>query len=120
LQTALTQFGSSISDGLRAANTDFARRILDEWNAERGASGPDVSNMSERVMIHHLQRLCRAYANDDTSEIERMEPMATHIGIELNRRGGLQAMLRVHAALGGMLGARTLEMHWGGIGEWRG
>ena len=49
-----------------------------------------------------------------------LEPLARQIGEALNQQGGLTEMRRVFALLGGRRGSRTLEMHWNGIGEWRG
>jgi hypothetical protein len=70
--------------------------------------------------LQTLADLCDAYVRDDKAEIVRLEPLATRIGEELNRRGGIAAMRAAFEQLGVRRGARTLEMHWGGIGEWRG
>lgn len=67
-----------------------------------------------------LVDLCRAYAANDTEAIERLEPRATRIGQRLDREGGIAEMRRVFAQIPDMRGKRTLEMHWGGIGDWRG
>jgi hypothetical protein len=74
----------------------------------------------DQEMLDVLRSLCEAYAANDTAEIARLEPLATQIGEELNRRGSLREMQRVFELLGGRRGSRTLEMHWGGIGDWRG
>ena len=74
----------------------------------------------EEDTLYILRRLCRAYAENDTETIAWLEPGATKIGRRLNRRGGIEEMRRIWYQLGGIRGARTLEMHWDGIGEWRG
>lgn len=76
--------------------------------------------MTDPEMLNVLHRLCDAYATDDTQAITQLEPRATKIGEELNQRGGLPEMQRLFEKLGSIRGARTLEMHWGGIGDWRG
>jgi hypothetical protein len=76
--------------------------------------------MSDSEMLDVLRRLCNAYAADDMRAINQLEPQATQIGEELNQHGGLQEMQRVFGLVGNVRGARTLEMHWGGIGDWRG
>ena len=76
--------------------------------------------MTDREMLDVPRRLCDAYAADDMQAITQLEPQATQIGEELNHRGGLREMQRVFEMLGNVRGARTLEMHWGGIGDWRG
>ena len=67
-----------------------------------------------------LRQLCGAYAQNDRDTIEQLEPKARLIGEELDRRGGLEEMRRMFDQLRGMQGSRTLEMHWNGIGDWRG
>lgn len=76
--------------------------------------------MNDRKMVKVLRRLCEAYTRNDRDMVKELEPLATQIGEELNGRGGLQEMLRVFKKLGGRRGSRTLEMHWGGIGDWLG
>lgn len=74
----------------------------------------------DNEMVLVLYRLCDAYMRDDKAAIKELEPQATRIGEELNQRGGKKEMLRLFNKLGGMPGSRTLEMHWDGIGDWRG
>lgn len=76
--------------------------------------------MPDTEMLKTLHQLCDAYVANDTGAIARLEPLATQIGEELNRRGGMEEMRRIFHALGPRRGARTLEMHWDGIGDWRG
>lgn len=76
--------------------------------------------MQDDHALDKLRRLCAAYTNNDRSAIQSLEPVVTEIGKELDRKGGIQEMRRVFALLGGAPGSRTLEMHWDGIGEWRG
>ncbi len=75
---------------------------------------------TEPEMLQVLCDLCDAYAANDQVAITRLVLEATAIGEALNERGGLNEMRRIFAKLGGRPGSRTLEMHWGGIGDWRG
>lgn len=85
--------------------------------SKRETKGDD--NMNDNEMLHVLKNLCDAYTNNDPVYKE-LEPAATEIGKQLNERGGIEEMRRIFGQLGGMPGARTLEMHWDGIGDWRG
>lgn len=120
LVAALKKNPSSITDGLQLARTDFARDLVAEAEGQRKAAGPDVAAMGDAEMTDALGRLCAAYTANDKPTIEQLEPLATDIGEELDRRGGIAEMRRVFALLHGREGARTLEMHWGGIGDWLG
>jgi hypothetical protein len=82
-----------------------------------GAASPPVVPAEDLTI---LAELCDAYVRDDKAAIARLEPFATRIGEELNRRGGIGLMRQTWDCLGGRRGARTLEMHWSGIGEWLG
>jgi HEAT repeat protein len=84
---------------------------------ERSAASP---GLSESEMLRVLSDLCDAYAANDRAAIVRLEPQATAIGEALDERGGYHEMLRVFEKLGDRRGSRTLEMHWGGIGDWQG
>lgn len=68
--------------------------------------------MNDRGMLDVLVGLCHAYAANDTVAIAKLEPEATRIGEELNRRGGIQEMRRIFTLVPSMQGKRTLEMHW--------
>lgn len=76
--------------------------------------------MSDTQMADVLSRLCNAYTANDRIEIARLEPIASQVGQELHRRGGIEEMRRMWNRLGNMRGSRTLDMHWDGIGDWRG
>jgi len=76
--------------------------------------------MTDREILDILVALCHAYAANDEAAITKLEPQATKIGEDLHRRGGIQEMRRVYSLVPSMQGKRTLEMHWDGIGEWRG
>ena len=75
---------------------------------------------NDAEILSLLRQLCNAYANNDTNLIEKLEPLATKIGKELDQHGGIEEMRRIWYQLGNIRGARTLEMHWSGIGDWRG
>ncbi len=79
---------------------------------------PQVSS-GDQEMLDTLVQLCDAYADNDTAAIARLEPEATHIGEVLDQRGGLREMRRIFELVGDRRGIRTLEMHWGHIGDWR-
>ncbi|MGH2740166.1 MAG: hypothetical protein ACRDH6_06765 [Actinomycetota bacterium] len=81
---------------------------------------PHEDGLSDEYVLRNLRELCDAYVQDDRKRIEDLEQMATAIGKDLNRRGGIEEMRRIFYMLGSIPGARTLEMHWGGIGEWMG
>lgn len=82
--------------------------------------GVGVKCMNDQEMLETLRQLCDAYTLNETAVIARLEPLATQIGEELNRRGGIEEMRRMWNRLDNMRGARTLDMHWDGIGDWRG
>ena len=75
---------------------------------------------SDGQMVDMLVNLCNAYTANDRDAISKLEPQATAIGKQLDARGGIFEMRRVFRMIPQMGGKRTLEMHWGGIGEWRG
>lgn len=76
--------------------------------------------MTDKEMVNLLTQLCNAYASNDHNAIAKLEPEATEIGEELDERGGISEMRRVYEMIPDIRGKRTLEMHWDGIGEWRG
>ena len=87
------------------------------------AQSPTVNaedSLNDSEMVQLLQQLCRAYAANDRAMIVSLEPKATDIGKVLDRRGGIAEMRRIFDLIPVQQGRRTLEMHWGGIGEWRG
>jgi len=101
---------------LQGIYTEPGRRPIVRGPDQAFASKP----MSDSMMFKSLADLCYAYQQNDRSEISRLEPVATIIGQELNRRGGIRAMREMWERLGNRPGARTLDMHWDAIGEWRG
>jgi hypothetical protein len=89
-------------------------------SAPRSAPGTGSSPAVAAGDLETLAALCDAYVRDDKAAIARLEPLATRIGEELNRRGGIGLMRQTWECLGGRPGSRTLDMHWHGIGEWMG
>jgi hypothetical protein len=86
-----------------------------------GSDGPPASvPLSASKWFEVLADLCHAYQQNDRAAIDRLEPVATAIGEELNRLGGKRAMLAMWESLENRPGTRTLDMHWSGIGEWMG
>lgn len=79
-----------------------------------------VERMTDQEMLDALRQLCWSYMVNDIVRIFALEPVARDIGEELNRRGRIREMRRVFNQLGAIPGRRTLEMHWNGIGDWRG
>jgi hypothetical protein len=80
----------------------------------------NAASAGDDYMSSHLGALCSAYAANNRQLIETMEPLALFIGHRLHARGGRSEMRRFFDQCGERPGRRTLEMHWNGIGEWRG
>lgn len=99
---------------------DVSMSLIDQPSAPHGIAQAPERVAADGSALSTLIALCRAYASNDEAAIARLEPMATRIGEDLNRRGGIEEMRRVFSKIPPMQGKRTLEMHWGGIGEWRG
>ena len=70
-------------------------------------------------IIHALQELCVAYAQNDTAKIRQLEPQVKEMGQALHERNGITEMRNYFEVVLDKPGARTLEMCWGGIGDWR-
>lgn len=106
----------------KAAEEIHAKRLAEQAEAARRAEAMKNRklNWTDDQMLKTLRRLCNAYAQDDAAAISKLEPLATKIGEDLNIVGGIEEMRRIWNKLGNMRGARTLDMHWGGIGDWRG
>jgi hypothetical protein len=115
-EAALVEARQRESDARVAAEEDKRRRVQAQVDAARAK----VRSMSDAEMIPVLNSLCDAYASDSKVEIERLEYEATAVGEVLDARGGIAEMRRVFAMIPSRPGKRTLEMHWGGIGDWRG
>jgi HEAT repeat protein len=125
----------SVRDGLGKMRSPRAReavREIREWEEaeERSrreqaeqrviAMASKAQRMSDGEMVESLASLCRAYTEDAREVIDALEPLATAIGRRLNGRGGIREMRRIFAMLHDERGTRTLDMHWDGIGDWRG
>ena len=106
----------------KAAEEIHAKRLAEQAEVARRAEAMKNRklNWTDEQMLNTLRRLCNAYAQDDTSAISKLEPLATEIGKDLNIVGGIEEMRRIWNKLGNMRGSRTLDMHWVGIGDWRG
>jgi HEAT repeat protein len=105
----LKVFLNDEDQSMRDATTFILKKI--------GWKPPLVTDISRPLEV--LCQLCDAYAENDKTRITRLEPLATRIGKDLDRRGGLKEMRKMFEQLGGRRGSRTLEMHWNGIGDWR-
>ena len=124
-----------LAEVTRIENTKYSRALREFGNKAMA--------MSDNEMIASLEALCSCYSNTHISSmsirselnkvsqligddfypkqiLEFLERRASVIGERLHERGGLEAMRKVFSQLEGMRGARTLEMHWNGIGDWRG
>lgn len=77
-------------------------------------------SQDDRNILNTLVSLCKAYAANDKASIMHLEPKATRIGEALNKKGGIMEMRKVFSRIPDQQGKRTLEMHWDGIGDWRG
>ena len=93
----------------------------EEWKKEEKLAWArsNVARYTESEMLSALCLLCEAYANNDPL-YEELEPVATEIGRRLDQHGGISEMRRVFYMIPVIKGRRALEMHWGGIGDWRG
>lgn len=95
----------------------------EKWRAEQLAANaalePDVERLGTAELISALREICQQWA-EGVSGDDTLSARARAIGEVLFSRGGMMEMRNAHAALGGIRGARTLEMHWDGIGTWRG
>ena len=87
-------------------------------DTERKIAAAGHRYVGVRDGLHALETVHGLYAIG-SADRPALEPVATSIGHLLNLRGGLQEMRRVWHLLGNMPGA-TLDMHWDGIGDWRG
>ncbi len=96
-----------------------ARKALKKISGKEYKEKPIII-ISDSEMVSKLRGLCNAYMQDDRFAINKLEPIATKIGRELDRRGGFSEMRRIFKKLEGFPGSRTLEMHWNGIGQWMG
>jgi hypothetical protein len=109
----------TISSGLRAADTPFARQVQRTFEERRRASGPRFDSMAEADMLQIMQKYANAYNRDDAKTIDELEYSITDIGRELYRRGGEAAMRRMLDHFTGST-ARHIERAWSGIGSWLG
>ena len=94
--------------------------ITDEKVIANFAVPGSGGSFTEAELITILTRLTDAYAFGRRDTINDLEPTAHTIGVLLDRRGGIKEMRRIFYLLPDNGGKRTLEMHWGGIGDWRG
>ena len=76
--------------------------------------------MADQEMVAKLVELARYFASGGLS---RNNPTLVgeveEIGRTLDRRGGISEMRRIFNMVPPMPGKRTVEMTWGGIGDWR-
>lgn len=119
-----TDQGAGILESVarRVQGSSFGEQLLEETLQKRVTPmlDTDPSDMTRGEMLVVLLALCLGYAGSYRRLVAKLEPVATQIGEELHRTGGIEAMREVFAQLGSGQGVRTLEMHWNGIGEWRG
>jgi len=77
--------------------------------------------MTDQQMVDKLVALARYYAGGGLSKDNpELQEEVIEIGKALNRRGGVEEMLRVFAMVPEIRGKRTLDMEWDQIGDWRG
>lgn len=110
-------FESSFGERANAAGDSGRKKALRQHD-DRACQ--TVGTMSDEQILSLLSDLCSAYTANNKTDISSLEPIATRIGMELFERGGLAEMKRVFNMLGNRAGARTLDMHWDGVGSWRG
>jgi len=107
-------------DTAKMENGKYWCSWCNDWAVEDLPEYPEEWIHNEEKMIETLERLCKAYALNDRQEINSLEPIATQIGKALDLYGGIKEMRRIYNQIPIQQGKRTLDMHWNGIGEWRG
>lgn len=115
--------GVENSSGRAAVNWSAATGGSKEGGSQEAQSAAlkaysHLETLKEREILSALRSLCRAYEVNDRATVAELEPLATLLGEELNRRGGFSEMNRVWARLENIRGTRNLAIHWNGIGEW--
>ena len=108
-----------VAEALHNFSNQTAVSALKEYEEQKKKKS-HARESHDRNILDTLGRLCDAYANNDEYMISKLEPVAREIGKELDREGGIGEMRRIFSMLGDRRGSRTLEMHWGGIGDWWG
>jgi hypothetical protein len=77
--------------------------------------------MSDQDMVKKLTELANYYARGGLSrDNPQLVNEAMEIGRTLHDRGGITEMRRIFNMIPPMQGKRTVEMQWGGIGDWQG
>lgn len=97
---------------------DLADRIKNR--SARKEEKPSAPEDDDERDVQILTELCEAYATNDQNSIKRLEKAATRIGRKLDKRGGIEEMRRIFHLVPDLQGKRTLDMYWGGIGDWLG
>lgn len=123
LNHKLEDNGTAVDIAERAGHVSIANLLRDAGGksaSQLEEIKASVASMDDAQMADLLRQLCGAYTRDVRDEISRLQPWATEIGEELNRRGGIEEMRRLWWQLDNMPGARTLDMYWDGIGDWQG
>ncbi len=102
-----------------AEREDASRREShDDWARRVPELATQLATANEDALLADMRGLCTRWsANEHDDE---MVAVAKAIGGTLHKRGGMAAMRKAFERLNGMRGSRTLEMWWGGIGDWRG
>jgi len=81
----------------------------------------DIHDLSYEDLVKQLSAVSRKLMSwtygQGESVLREYKAEARLIGEELNRRGGMELMLRAHGDSGG---GRTLDRFWDGIGRWQG
>ncbi len=103
----------------REKEQEEKQRASREKREEQARLMKQAAEMSSPEQVELLKRLCAAYSSGD-EQYRELEPLAYCIGVHLDSTGGIASMRSMFDRLWSMPGSRTLEMHWNGIGEWRG
>ena len=99
------------------------RRLAEQIQREEQAELEDLTKMSQPKIMDMIRReLAWRRTNMDRfyqqqNEFNRSDRRLKRIGEELDGRGGIELMRKVFQ---GLPGNRSLDMIWGGIGEWLG
>jgi hypothetical protein len=118
-ETAIQTLKALGSDSAQAALKRIGLRT-EEAEKEKQSSIDRWSAAAQDDAIAVLRQLCLAYSRNDSEAVAQLEDDARAIGEALNSTGGFQEMRRVFKQVELTPGSRTLDMHWDGIGDWRG
>lgn len=118
IEDALSEADASLKADIRSA-IEKDRQRKEKAAQEKQSIVRKVTAMTEDEMLQYLMALGVSYAANDAGYREK-EVVAKMIGQRLHEEGGIRRMREIFAKLGAYPGSRTLEILWGGVGDWQG